>query len=462
MWRTLQQLLARVFGLPSAAQVKALNQALVVEVSRREAAEHQLEGLKATLGTQVAERTEALEAWTQRQDALLAEAQEAQAHAEVAQQQTQRVRERFRVTFEQAATGIAHVDPQGHWVRVNQKLCDMLGYSREHLMQLTFQEVTHPDDLEADLMYLQQMVDGEISSCSFDKRYINADQEEVWTFVTVSAVHDRADRLYFICVIEDIRDRKQAEAELENRAEQLLVLNASLLQTTAMLERKNQELDQFAYIASHDLKAPLRAIANLSAWLEEDLTGTLPAENQEQLQLMRSRVHRLEGLIDGLLDYSRAGRMTHKIETVNVVYLVQEIAKALAPPPGFEVVIEPHLPVLQTHQLPLQRVFSNLISNAIKYCDRTDGKVVISCQPHQQTFSVTDNGPGIAPEYQERIFGMFQTLQARDKIESTGIGLAIVKKLVEAEGGEIWVESPPEQGTTFLFTWPSKDWHGLG
>ncbi|MEO0377564.1 MAG: ATP-binding protein, partial [Cyanobacteria bacterium P01_A01_bin.17] len=261
-----------------------------------------------------------------------------------------------------------------------------------------------------------------------------------------------------ICVIEDIRDRKQTEAELENRAEQLLALNASLLQTTTLLERKNQELDQFAYIASHDLKAPLRAIANLSAWLEEDLTGTLPAENQEQLQLMRSRVHRLEGLIDGLLNYSRAGRMEYEIDTVNVVYLVQEIVKALAPPPEFQVIIAPHLPVLQTHRLPLQRVFSNLMSNAIKYCDRIDGQVIISCRPHQQTFSVTDNGPGIAPEYQERIFGMFQTLQARDKVESTGIGLAIVKKLVEAEGGEIWVESPPEQGTTFLFTWPSKDW----
>ncbi|MEY2831649.1 MAG: hypothetical protein RLZZ574_907, partial [Cyanobacteriota bacterium] len=211
----------------------------------------------------------------------------------------------------------------------------------------------------------------------------------------------------------------------------------------------------FAYVTSHDLKAPLRAIANLATWLSEDLEGQIPEENQQQLQLMRSRVNRMDGLIQGLLDYSRAGRKNTPAQIVNVKDLVHEAIDSLSPPPEFEIVIAPNLPTLMTEAILLEQVFTNLISNAIKYHPQQQGKITILMAEQDEfyQFGVKDDGLGIDPQYHERIFTIFQTLQARDSIESTGIGLSIVKKIVESQGGKIWVESQLGQGATFYFTW---------
>ncbi len=222
------------------------------------------------------------------------------------------------------------------------------------------------------------------------------------------------------------------------------------------LERSNRDLDQFAYVASHDLKAPLRAIATLSGWIEEDLGDGLSEEGREQLKLLRSRVRRMDGLIDGILRYSRVGRTSVQDEEVNVEAMLHELIEMLAPPTQFKITIGPGMPVLLAPRLRLEQIFSNLINNAIKYHDREDGRieVTVSRQERFYEFTVADDGPGIAPEHHERVFRMFQTLQPRDKIESTGLGLALVKKLVEEEGGRITLESDVGQGAKFRFTWP--------
>lgn len=232
--------------------------------------------------------------------------------------------------------------------------------------------------------------------------------------------------------------------------------NAYLARTTQTLEKRNQELDQFAYIVSHDLKAPLRAIANLSSWLEEDLADTLDAETQHQMDLLRGRVHRMEAFINGILEYSRVGRMRSQIETVNVESLLKEIIDSLVPPSEFTIEISTPMPTLVTDPLPLQQIFTNLISNAIKHHHRCDGKIFIVSQELENAyqFSISDDGPGIDPKFHEKIFIMFQTLQARDTVENTGVGLAIIKKILDDKGGIIKVESEPEKGTTFYFTWP--------
>ena len=259
----------------------------------------------------------------------------------------------------------------------------------------------------------------------------------------------------WVGICTDVHERIAAEAALKMRAEELTYITAVLTQTNAVLEKRNQELDQFAYVASHDLKAPLRAIANLSEWIEEDISDTLNPENRHQMNLLRGRVHRLEALIDGLLQYSRVGRVATESEPVDVTDLLQEVLNSIAPPPD-TVTIEPGLPTLVTQRLPLFQVFSNLISNALKHHHRSDGKITISVKDQGRfyEFAVADDGPGIAPEYHEKIFGIFQTLQARDKAENTGIGLAIVKKIVESLGGRIRLESQEGQGATFYFTWP--------
>jgi light-regulated signal transduction histidine kinase (bacteriophytochrome) len=240
-------------------------------------------------------------------------------------------------------------------------------------------------------------------------------------------------------------DRKRAEAERER--------------LIGALERSNRELDQFAYAASHDLKAPLRGIGNLSEWLEEDLGQKLDASSREHLRLLRGRVHRMEALIDGILDYSRAGRVRYKPERVEVRRLLLEVAELLAPPASATVEVPAELPVLETQRVPLQQVFLNLVGNAHKHARRADPliRVGVADEGRFHRFSVSDNGQGIAPEFHERIWGIFQVLEARDKVEGTGIGLAVVKKIVESRGGRAWVESAAGAGATFHFTWPKRE-----
>ena len=265
----------------------------------------------------------------------------------------------------------------------------------------------------------------------------------------------KGDTEYISTVMRDLTPQIKAEKSLKEKAQQLKYANQKLVQTTSLLKKRNYELDRFAYVTSHDLKAPLRAIANLATWLGEDLEGIIPEESQHHLTLMQSRVERMDGLIQGLLEYSRVGRIRHSIITIDVKNLLLEIIDSLSPPSNIKIAIAPELPTLQTDTISLRQVFANLISNAIKYNDKQFGKIEISAQKRSDCyeFAVTDNGPGIEPEHHERIFKIFQTLQARDTFESTGIGLSIVKKILEERGDSIRVRSQLGEGATFYFTW---------
>jgi PAS domain S-box-containing protein len=225
------------------------------------------------------------------------------------------------------------------------------------------------------------------------------------------------------------------------------------------LEKSNRELDQFAYVTSHDLKAPLRGITSLAEWLEEDLGTALDDDGRRKMSLLRGRVRRMEGLIQGILEYSRAGRRGGKREEVDVKRLLDDVIEMLAPKPPAAVVIEGSMPTLRTERVALQQVLMNLIGNALKHAERPDAEIRVEARDAGDAyeFRVRDNGPGIAPEFHDRIWGIFQTLQPRDKVESTGIGLAIVKKIVEAQGGRVAIESALGAGATFLFTWPKHD-----
>jgi PAS domain S-box-containing protein len=365
---------------------------------------------------------------------------------------------RFRDTFEQAAVGMAQASVDGKLLLVNQRLCEILGYSRQELIEKKFQEITWPEDLANELELLRQLLAGEIENYCVENRYIRKDGELVWVNLTVSLLREQNGSQFLMGVVEDIRERKQAEESLRLRAEELNWTANSLAKTTNVLIKRNQELDQFAYVVSHDLKAPLRAIANLSSWIEEDLSDSMTEDTLHQMNLLRGRVHRMEGLIEGLLQYSRVGRMQVASETVKVEKLLAEIIDSLAPPSGFEVKVEPGMPTFVTEKLALQQVFANLISNAIKHNRGESGHIKISVKELDDfyQFSVADDGPGIAPQYHDKVFVIFQTLEARDKVENTGIGLSLVKKIVEGQGGSISLESAEGEGATFRFTWSKQ------
>jgi signal transduction histidine kinase len=224
----------------------------------------------------------------------------------------------------------------------------------------------------------------------------------------------------------------------------------------AELLSANRELKDFAHVVSHDLKAPLRGISSLANWLVTDHAEQLGDEGRAHLGLIASRVKRLSAMIDAILAYSRAGRAGSQRVAVALGPLVRNTIELLAPPPHISVEVEGELPALEIEAVKIQQVFQNLMSNAVDFMDKPAGRIIVRAhhEDDQWHFSVADNGPGIEARHCERVFQLFQTLSARDDVERTGVGLALVRKIVELEGGRAWIESEPGRGTTVHFTLP--------
>ena len=243
-------------------------------------------------------------------------------------------------------------------------------------------------------------------------------------------------------VAVDITARRRAELELEEKQAELL--------------RSNKDLEQFAYVASHDLKAPLRAIDLLVQWIAEELQGHDIGDVQENLALLGQRTQRLGRLLDDLLAYSRAGRKIGQHRSTDTHALVLDAIQLTNPPESVTVRIDGTLPTFDTYRTPLEQVFRNLIGNAVKHHPGPEGTITVSCEERDDhyVFSVADDGSGIPAEYAERVFEMFQTLKPRDQVEGSGMGLAIVNRIVGWQGGRVWFESPPQgTGAIFRFEW---------
>lgn len=227
---------------------------------------------------------------------------------------------------------------------------------------------------------------------------------------------------------------------------------------TIELEGKNEELQHFAYIVSHDLKAPLRGVENLAQFIEDDLHNNKKDEVFSNLSLLKSRVARMEGLINGILDYSKIGMVKSKKEKININHLVNDVVNLLKVD-GVEFKITTTLPTITGVKVLYTQLFSNLISNGIKFNDKEKGLITIDYveQNNTHVFSIEDNGPGIPKEYHKKIFEIFQTLQTKDVYESTGIGLSIVNKIVNKLNGSIKLESPKGKGAKFIISLPKEN-----
>ncbi len=225
------------------------------------------------------------------------------------------------------------------------------------------------------------------------------------------------------------------------------------------IEGINKEFQDFVYIISHDLKAPLRAITALADWIATDYADKFDDDGKEQLKMLTTRVNRMQNLLDGVLQYSRIGRVKEDPCLVDLNQLLPEIITALAPPSNIHITVEGSLPVITSEPSRIQQVFGHLLSNAVRFMDKPEGIIKVACTQENGfwKFSVTDNGAGISEQHFEKIFRLFQTLQAKDQFESTGVGLTLAKKIVELYGGKIWLTSVVGQGSAFFFTLPKKD-----
>lgn len=474
--------------------------------------------------------------------------------------------ERFRATFENAAVGMAHIAPDGTWLRVNRKLCEILGYTREQLLGKRFQDITHPDDLVANLVALGRLLSGEISTYSTEKRYLREGAEPVWVHLTVSLLRNRdGSPSACISVMEDITERRRVENTLRADEERFRLLADSVAQLVWMadhtgsvywynrrwyeytgttpeemaaggwwkvqhpemvsvvaerwrasvasgsefemtfplrgrdgvyrpfltravptrdasgavlgwmgtntdvteqkraedlLKRSNEDLQQFAYVASHDLREPLGTISTFTKVLQRRLAGALTPENERDLEFIAGAARRMSALIDALLSYSRVSRdelrSYSRVDLNDAAAGAIENLRAAVAASGARIVVEP-LPAVFGDAAQLGQVFQNLVSNSLRY-RKPDvcPEIVIRAMRREQVWqlSVADNGQGFPPEYNEAVFAVFRRLHGQET-PGTGIGLAICRTVIERHGGRIWADGRPDQGTTIHFTLPA-------
>ena len=354
--------------------------------------------------------------------------------------------QRFKQVVESADEWIWEVDAQGKYTYSSPVVEKILGHSAEEVLGKYFYDFFLPEEREELKNAAFEVFARKETFQGFTNRNTHKDGHIVILETSGVPIVSSEDKLLgYRGVDRDITERKNAE----QRQAQLL----------KQLENKNQELTDFAHVVSHDLKAPLRGIKTLANWLLTDYEDKLDEEGKEKINLLVARVDRMRNLIEDILNYSKVGRTQEERVVLNLNELVKGIIDLIAPPESMSVTIVNELPVVQCEKTPLTQVFQNLLSNAIKYIDKPQGKIEISCIEENEfwKFSVADNGPGIEEKDFERIFQMFQTLTAHDKYESSGIGLTLVKKIIELYGGSIWVESKVAQGTTFFFTLPKQE-----
>ncbi len=326
----------------------------------------------------------------------------------------------------------------------------IFGYSAAEMIGGPVTRLFPPDLLQEECELIARLESGE-TIANFATRRIRKDGTCIDVSVTLSPVRDASGKIVAVSKIaRDITERHRQQLARD-------AVTRELREKNQQLERSNRDLEDFAYIASHDLRTPLNGISSAASCLEEDLHYSLTGESRKLLGLMRNRISRMETLLDDLLTYSRVGRTDTAVSETRLADIVDRIIEALHPPAHIQVRVEGDMPVIVTASAQLEHVLRNLINNAVTHHDKQKGEVVLSTKRVGDflEFIIRDDGPGILPQFHDKIFRLFRTLKRRGEVESTGMGLAIVKKLIERQNCLITVHSEGDgTGTQFRFRWP--------
>lgn len=353
-----------------------------------------------------------------------------------------RAEQRFDQALAAAPTAMLLVAPDGRITRANEQAEHALGYDARTLCAMRVEELIPAESRAGHAAHRRCYARDSASrpmGANRDLFALHRDGHRVPVEIGLTSL-DTDDGPMVLAMLIDLTARR-AKQSLEARAE--------------ALERSNRELDDFAYAASHDLRAPLRGIEQLAGFIMEDAGERLPPESREDLALLRGRVARMEGLLEGLLQYSRIGRREGEPEWLDTVEVVSSAAELCVPSERFEVETEPELPPVYAPRAAVELVFRNLLANAVKHHDRERGVVRVGWQADDEHvwFTVADDGPGIPYEFKDKVFQPLQTLHARDDVESSGMGLALVRKTIEAHGGTVELCPGEGRGATFRLCW---------
>jgi len=359
--------------------------------------------------------------------------------------------ERMRLFFERQLVGMAITSPEKGWIKVNDKICEMLGYSREELTRLTWSEMTYPEDLAPDVAQFEGLLQGEIDGYTLEKRFVRKDGSIVFTNLLVGCVR-RPDRSvdYVLAILENISGRKQADDQIRQLNEQLAVRARSL-------EQANKELEAFSYSVSHDLRAPLRGIDGFSQILLDEYQDMVDEQGKNYLRRVRFATQRMAQLIDDMLNLSRVSRAEINMKQVDLSEIAISIANELhenQPEREVEFIIQQGIKVKGDSHL-LRIVLVNLIRNSWKFTSKHAKARIefgIQTQNDRSVYFIRDDGAGFDMNYAQKLFGAFQRLHSIDEFPGTGIGLATVQRVIHRHGGNVWAEGEVEKGATIYFT----------
>ena len=332
--------------------------------------------------------------------------------------------------------GLVELSGEGKILSANKSFVKMTGFEEEEILGKSLRGLFKKERIK-DLIQQRNKNKREGKTGSYEFKFINNSNEEKILLVSAAPSYSiKGEMIGSIGIILDITHIKKLESQKEE-----------LLKT---LEMRNVELEEYAHIVSHDLKSPLRSISALTSWLKEDYGDNIGEDGKKNIDLIQEVVQKMETLINDILNYSSIKEKSNELEDVDIYELISDIKKLIFVPKHITINIDENLPVIKADKVRIQQLFQNLISNAVNYTDKEKGYVNIGYQDKKKhhLFTVEDNGVGIAKEYHDKIFKVFESLG--DHKDSTGIGLSIVKKIVEVYEGKIWLESEEGKGTTFF------------